>query len=188
MLLLTGCAAVEKYSLTYRVWDTDEWRKFSEPTPDPNLALFEATNHTDLLVPYDAFSEKRSRVERHSYYLHPNQQRVDAETKQEFVTPSLAYGMKPISVLPTQVVLTNQPPGLAAYAVVTGDWRGFTWYRPMESEAVFDLPVYVETSGIPPRIVLTPFAVAGDTVMVGVVAAAVGFAAWAQIGAPVYWP
>ncbi len=71
VLLLPGCAAVEKHSLTYRVWDTDEWRKFSEPAPDPKLALFEATNHTDLLVQYDAFSEKRSRVERHTYCLHP---------------------------------------------------------------------------------------------------------------------
>jgi len=50
--------------------------------------------------------------------------------------------------------------------------------------ATFDLPVYVETSGTPIRIVLTPFAVAGDTVMVGVVAAFVGFVLWVQCGAP----
>ena len=57
----------------------------------------------------------------------------------------------------------------------------------MESEATFDLPVYIETSGTPIRIVLTPFAVAGDTVMVGAVAAVVGFLMWAQIGAPTYY-
>jgi hypothetical protein len=57
----------------------------------------------------------------------------------------------------------------------------------MEPESAFDLPVYAETSGTATRIVLTPFAVAGDTVMVGAVAAVVGFLMWAQIGAPTYW-
>ncbi len=101
---------------------------------------------------------------------------------------TVADGMKSIPVLPMQGPRTNQPPDLAAYAVVARDGRGFTWYRPMESESVFDLPVYVETSGIPPRIVLTPFAVAGDTVMVGVVAAVAAVAVWAHIGAPMYCP
>jgi hypothetical protein len=61
-LLLTGCTTVENYSLTYRVWDNDDWRKFSEPAPNQNVALFEATNHACVLVEYDAFSEKHSAV------------------------------------------------------------------------------------------------------------------------------
>jgi len=186
-LLLTGCATVEKYSLTYRVWDNDDWRKFSEPAPNPNLALFETTNHACVLVEYDAFSEKHLTVKRCAYYLHPNQARVDDGTKPELVNLSAADGMKPIPVLPTQGALTNQPFELPAYAVVTKDGRGFTLHRPMEAEATFNPPVYTETSGTPTRIVLTPFAVAGDTVMVGAVAAVVGFLLWAQIGAPTHW-
>ena len=58
LLLATGCQTVENYSLTYRVWDNDSWCKFNEPMPNPNLALFEATNHAYVLVEYDAFSEK----------------------------------------------------------------------------------------------------------------------------------
>ena len=180
----TGCETVEKYSLTYRVWDNDDWRKFSDPATNLNLALFEATNHDGVLVQYDAFSEKHSRVERHAYYLHPSQARVDAEPKLELVKPSAADGMKPIPVLPTQGALTNQPSGLPAYAVVTKNGRGFTLYRPMEPESAFDLPVYAETSGTPTRIMLTPFAVAGDTVMVAAAAAVVGFLLWVQSGAP----
>jgi hypothetical protein len=166
------------------VWDNEDWRKFSEPAPSPNLALFEAANHADVLVQYDAFSEKHSKIERHAYCLRPNQPRTDAGTKPELVKPSVAHGMKPIPVLPTQGALTNQRPELPPYAVVTEEGRGFTLYRPMEPESAFDLPVYVETSGTPTRIALTPFAVAGDTVMVGVVAAVVGFLLRAQIGAP----
>ena len=184
VLLLTGCETVEKYSLTYRVWDNDDWRKWSEPAPNPNLALFQSTNYADVLVQYDAFSEKHSKVKRCAYYLHPNQARMDAATKPELVKPSGADRMKSIPVLVAQGSLTNQPSKLPTYAVVTKEGRGFTLYRARESESTVDLPVYVETSGTPIRIVLTPFAVAGDTVMVGVVAAVVGFLVWAQIGAP----
>jgi hypothetical protein len=184
LLLGTGCETVKKYSLTYRVWDNDDWCKFNEPMPNPKLALFEATNHAYVLVEYDAFSEKHSKVKRCAYYLDPNQANVYAGTKPELVKPLSADEMKPILVLSTQGALTNPPPGLPAYAVVTKGGRRFTFYRSMESEATFDLPVYVETSGTPIRIMLTPFAMAGDTVMVGAVAAVVGFLLWAQIGAP----
>jgi hypothetical protein len=171
-LLLTSCAAVEKYSLAYRLWDNDAWCKFSDPAPNPNLAQ------------YDACSEKHLRVERQAYDLHPSQTHAEAGPKRELVELSAADGMKPIPVLPTQGALTNQPPGLPAYAVVTKEGRGFTLHRPMEAESDFDLPVYAETSGTATRIVLTPFAVVGDTLMVGAVAAVVGFLLWAQMGAP----
>ena len=183
LLLVTGCETVEKYSLTYRVWDNDDWRKFSEPAPNPNLALFKGTNRADLLVQYDAFSEKHSTVKRRAYYLHPNQARIAAGKKPKWVRPSVADGMKPIAVLPTQGAVTKPPPRLPAYAVATKAGRRFTLYRPTESETSFDLPVYAETSGTATRIVLTPFAVAGDTVMVGAVAAVVGFYWWLQSGA-----
>ncbi len=187
VLPLTGCTTVEDYSLTYRVWDTDEWRKFSEPAPNPNLALFETTNHGDVLVQYDAFSEKRSTVKRLAYYLPPNQARTDPGTKPKLVNPSVADGMRPIPVLPAQAGLTHQAPEPSAYAVVTKEGRGFTLYWPTESASAFDLPVYAEASGTPTRVMLTPFAVAGDIVVVGTAATVVGFILWAQIGAPTYW-
>jgi hypothetical protein len=186
LLLGCGCHTVERYSLTYRVWDIGEWRKYSEPAPNPNLALFEATNRADVLVQYDALSEKHSTVKRRAYYLQQNEARVAAGKKPKWVRPSVADGMKPIAVLPTQGAITNLPPELPAYAVVTKEGRGFILYRPMESEATFDLPVYAETTGTPTRIVLTPFAVAGDTVMVGAAAAVVGFLMWVQSGAPTH--
>jgi len=186
LLLVTGCETVEKYSLTYRVWDNDDWRKFSEPAPDPNLALFEGTTRADLLVQYDALSEKHSTVKRRAYYLHPNQERIAAGTKPKWVKPSVADGMKPIAVLPMGGTVTNLPPELPAYGVVSKEGRGFTLYCPTESEATFDLPVYAETSGTPTRIMLTPFAVAGDAVMVAAAATVVGFLLWAQIGVPTH--
>ena len=186
LLLLTGCETVEKHSLTYCLWDNGDLRKWSEPAPNPNLAIFEATNGADLLVQYDALSEKHSVIKRRAYYLLQNEARIDAGKKPKLVSLAVPDGMKPIAVLPTQVAVTNLPPGPAAYAVVTNVGRGFTLYRPPQPAATFDLPVYAETSGTPTRIVLTPFAVAGDTVMVGAVVAVVGLYIWAQGGAPTH--
>jgi hypothetical protein len=186
LLFGTGCETVEDYSLTYRVWNNGEWRKFSEPAPNPNLALFEATGDGGVLVQYDALSEKLSTVERRAYYLYPNQARIAAGTKPKWVKPPVADGMKPIPVLPTPGALTNSPPELPAYAVVTPSGRGFTLHRPGESEATYAFPVYPESSRTLTRIALTPFAVAGDTVMVGVVAGLVGFYLWVEAGAPTH--
>ena len=183
-LLGTGCETVEKYSLTYRLWDNGDLRKWTEPAPNPNLALFDTTNRADVLVQYDAFSEKHSTVKRRAYYLQQNAERISAGKKPEWVQSSVADGMKPIAVLPAQGAGSNLPPDLPSFAVVTNEGRAFTLYRPPKSEATFDFPVYPETSGTPTRIVLTPFAVAGDTVMVGAVAAFVGFLVWLQSGAP----
>jgi len=186
LLLGTGCETVEKYSLTYRLWDNQDLRKWSEPAPDPNLALFAATNCASVLVQYNALSEKHSTVKRRAYYLHQNAARIAAGKQPELVSLAVADGMETIPVLPTQNDITNLPPKLPAYAVVIKAGRGFTLYRLMESEANFDLPVYAETSGTPTRLVLTPFAVVGDTVMVGAVAAVVGFLLWVQSGAPTH--
>ena len=184
VLALTGCETVEKYSLTYRLWDNGEWRNFNQPAPSPNLALFNTTNQPDVLVEYDALSEKRSTVERQAYYLEQNEPRVTAGKKPKLVGLSAADGMKPIPVLPTQSAVGDLPPESETYAVTSREGRGFTLHKPADPEATFDLPVYPETAGTPIRVVLTPFAVAGDTVMVGLVAAFVGFLLWVQSGAP----
>jgi hypothetical protein len=186
LLLGTGCETVQQYSLTYRLWDNGDLSKWSEPAPNPNLALFDATNHADVLVQYDALSEGHSTVNRRAYYLRQSQGRIAEGKRPKLVSPPPADGMKPIAVLPAQVAVTNPPPGRAAYAVITKEGREFTLYRAWESEATYEFPVYPETSGTPMKIVLTPLAVVGDTLMVGGVAAVVGFILWVQGGAPTH--
>ena len=184
LLFGAGCETAQKYSLTYRLWECGEWRKFSEPAPNPKLALFESTNRADVLVQYDALSERHSTVERRAFYLQQNEASVAAGKKPEWVKPSVADGTKPIQVLPTREGVTNLPPERPSFAVLTSEGRGFTLYRPPDPEATFDLPVYAETSGTPTHLVLTPFAVAGDTLMVGAVASFVAFLLWLQMGGP----
>jgi hypothetical protein len=181
---LTGCETVENYSLTYRLWENSDMEKWSGPAPEPHLALFDATNRADILVRYDAFSEKQSVIRQRAYYLQANQARIARHKKPTFVQPSAIAGMNSIPVLNSAAGITNLPPDDPTYAVTANGDRGFTLYQSNQSLGTFDLPAYAESSGVPARVVLTPFAVVGDTVMVGVVAAVVASYWWLVSGAP----
>jgi hypothetical protein len=170
LLLFTGCETVHEYSLTYKVWDTDDFRRWSEPAPDPSLALFETSDHARLLVAYNAYSEKHSKAKRQAYYLQPNQARIDARKAPKFVPPVVPTGMRPIPVVDASALATNPLPNLASYAVLDTSGRAFTLYPQAEPLDPLRLPVYPESSGTALRVALTPLAVVGDTVMVGLVA------------------
>ncbi len=159
-----------------------DFRKFSEPAPNPNLALLQSSNRGEILVQYDALSEKHSKVKRHLYYLGPNQARIDAGEKPRFVERATTEGLSSIPVFET--LAAQSPSEGLPYARVANQGRAFTLYSPPNEAHTYDLPVYPETSGTAVRVVLTPFAVAGDTVMVGCVAAVVAFVLWVQSGAP----
>jgi hypothetical protein len=166
----SGCETVQKYSLSYKLWDTEEFRKWSEPSSNPRLALFETPDHTDLLVEYDAVSEKHSVIKRQAYYVQPNQARIDAAKAPKLVAPVAPGGMRPIPVFEESTLATNPPAHLTNYAVVSASGREFTLHPQAEPLGAIQLPVYPEGSGTALRIALTPLAALGDTVMVGLVA------------------
>lgn len=168
------------------MWDNSDLRKFSEPAPEPNFALFETTSHTDVLVQYDAVSKQPSTIKRASYFLQPNQARITAGKKPKWVNPAVADGMQSIPVLPVAAAATDTPPEHTTYALTTHEGRGFSLYGPGASKEEFALPVYAETSGTFTRLVLTPFAVVGDTVLAGGVTAVVGVFVWLEMGAPIH--
>jgi hypothetical protein len=176
LCLACGCETFHDYSLSYKVWGNDEFSRWSEPLPDPRLALLETPDSKKLLVAYDAFSEKHSVTNRQAYYLQPNQARIGAGKAPRLVQPKAIEGMKPIPVFAQNAFATNSPPGLAHYAVVSETGRDFTLYSQTEPPRALQLPVYRETSGTAKRVALTPFAVVGDTAMVGLVAS--GVALW----------
>jgi hypothetical protein len=169
-LMFSGCETVHEYSLTYRVWSTDDFNRWSEPEISPSLALFETPDHAKLLVVYDAYSEKQANAKRRAYYLQPNLARVEEGKAPKFVPLVVPAGMRPIPVFDAKALGTNLVPSLTNYAILDESGRTFTLYPQAEPLGALRLPVYHESSGTPVRIVLTPFAVVGDTVMVGVVA------------------
>jgi len=48
LLMVTGCETVQQCSLSYRLWDNETFCKWSEPSPNPHLALFETPDHINL--------------------------------------------------------------------------------------------------------------------------------------------
>jgi hypothetical protein len=180
-LLLTGCETARHYSLTYKLWDNTNLSSFDEPSPEPRLALFDVKNGNDVLVQYDSVSDKRNGIERRAYFLQPNRARIETRKKPRFVNLSTVGGLK---VIPVFSVETTNKPSLEPYAVVASDGRQFTLYRGNDNPELCKLPVYEEASGNLTRTALTPLAVTGDTLMVGGVAAFVGFILWVEAGAP----
>jgi hypothetical protein len=184
LFLATGCETVEKYSLTHKLWATSDLSRYSEPAPNVNLALFDAADHHDVLVQYDAMSDKHCAIKRRAYFLEPNRQRVPTAQKPLFVDPATATGLRPI---PLESAVDHGPtnaPSSTDYARLAKEGREFTLHRSGATPETFELPVYLENPGTCARVALTPFAVAGDAVMVGGVAAVVGLVGWLTIGAP----
>lgn len=180
---LVGCSSNGGIGLTHRLWSTSDLRQFNEPAPNPNLALFDATNRADVLVLYDAFSEQSATTNRQAYFLEQNRDSVAEGTKPEFVEPAMSTGLKPIPVLTSRPAETNQPPQLRDYAVATDESRAFTLHRKDQPTETFRLPVYAETSGTAKRLALTPLAVLGDVMIVAAAVAVVAFVILAESGA-----
>ena len=168
-----GCQTAKDCSLTYKLWGNDRLRSFCEPAPEPNLALFDAESRQDVLVAYDSLSDQCDDIQRRAYFLEANRAIIAARKKPHFVPPNRAAGMKVIPVIGgPESVMTNAPGPFASFA--TTNKSAFRLHRQGYPPEVCELPVYDDHSATFTRVALTPFAVAGDVVMVGVVAACIG--------------
>jgi hypothetical protein len=119
-------------------------------------------------------SDSSGRVRRRAYLLYPNLERIRENKRPEFVKPALANGVKPIELLdsPLSKADPHSTPGI--YAVMARGGREFTLRRAGGIEGPYELPDYLKSNGTVARVVLTPLAVAADSVMVGLVASVVG--------------
>lgn len=177
---LCGCETAQEYSLTHKLWDKG-MDPSSRPALEPKLELF--SSQSDLLVTYDAFDERADRTLRRAYFAGPNESRIIKRQKPFFVDVTLATNMTAVPIISGTAAVTNA--GLLARSPVNTDYGpGFELYRDGRSEGVHPLPAYNDRMGTASRIVLTPFAVAGDTVMVGLVVGAVAAIGWVASGCP----
>ena len=170
---LTGCETVKEYSLSYKLWTNDEMRSFAEPAADPRLALFANRRGEGVLVQYDETSEKNEQVRRRAYFLEPNAERITQHEKPRFVDPQASATMSPVPQTQTRAWVTNVAAGQTPLTAWTENGRDFSLLRDGEVDGPYALPVYQESNATLVRVTLTPFAAAGDTVMVGVVASVV---------------
>jgi len=173
-LVLCGCETVKNYSVTHKVWNNEEWRHFAEPAPSSRLALFETAHGNDILVQYDEMSDTSGRIRQRAYLLYPNLQRIRENKRPDFVKPALANGVKPIRLQDSPLSTADAHPAPGFYAVIAKGGREFTLYRAGGTEGPYELPDYLKSNSTAARVLLTPLAVAADSVMVGLVASVVG--------------
>ncbi len=172
-LLLSGCSTARDYSVTHKVWTNEEWRHFAEPAPDPHLALFETATGNDILVQYDEMSDTSDRIRRRAYLLYPNLERIRERKRPDFVKPAQVNGAKLIQLLDSPSSTADAHPTPGNYAATAKGGREFTLHRAGGTEGPYELPDYLKSNRTAVRVLLTPLALAADSVMVGLVASVV---------------
>ncbi len=180
--LWSGCQSTWDESLTARLWHNPSFRSVNEPAPNPNVRLFQPEGGADLLVQYDEVREKDGAARGRAFYLARNLKRLQAGRKPRFVDTNAVAGLKPVPVL---VRRQAEPVAKGGWhVVVSDDWQTFTLQTDGVAVDTFRLPAYETTGGKVQRTLLTPFAVTGDVVCVGLYVGTVAAVIWLQSGAP----
>jgi hypothetical protein len=181
-VFVTSCESAREYSLTYKLWDKGN-RASCRPAPDARLGVFASESPPDVLVTYDALSEREDRISRRAYFLGANESRIATRQRPVFVEPGLATNLMAVPIVATSNAVPKT--GLSAqYPVNTDSGPGFEMFRDGRSEGAHEFPIYDEGLGSATRVALTPLAVTGDTIMVGVVTGVVATVMWVAAGCP----
>lgn len=185
---LMGCETARDYSLTYKLWNNGEMRRFYEPAQNARLELFHDPAHADVLAAYDEAHETRSAIRRRAYLVNQNRSRVEAGRKPEFIKPESAIGLRPIPLL--AAVSRGPITNAIVQAMVATNGQGFTLNGDAFGGQTYQLPVYQDQTGLAGRVLLSPLAVTGDAVMVGLVTGVVAVWLYAQAhtGSCGMWP
>lgn len=179
---LTGCEATRECSLTYKLWDNRTFSQFNEPSTSGNVQIFQAAPGGNLLVAYDEISEKNDRVHRRAFFLNANLAKLEARQKPRFVNPRKCANLDELPLVQASANASNAAPASLAAPVLSADGQQLTFFNVEHQQVTIELPTY-ETSGGPVlRVLVTPLAVTGDVVMVGVVVGVVAAYAWAYGG------
>ena len=185
-LLVASCDTAHEHSLTYKLWDKGA-RSSCRPAPEAHFAVFASETNRDVLVTYDAWSERHDQIQHRAYFVDENEARIAERQRPHYVEPSLSQNMNAVPVVATSNAVPKAGRS-ARYPVKTDGVTGFELYRDGRSEGTHDLPIYNEgqAEGLVTvsKVALTPLAVAGDTIMVGVVVGAAAAVGWVAAGCP----
>ncbi|MBI3879074.1 MAG: hypothetical protein HY301_03305 [Verrucomicrobia bacterium] len=174
----TGCETARDVSLTHRLWSGSDLESECFPAANGRLLVHHSPAHDDFLVQYDEAKDRSTRVQPRSYFLRENADRLAARRKPNFVSKRSATDLTPVPVL-------AEPPATlptGGYVLLAPDRAHFTMRVTGWPAGPYALPGYQVSDGTPARVALTPVAVAGDVVMVGLVAAIIGAWLWATSG------
>ncbi len=169
VLMLCGCA-------TSALWSD---RDYKGPAAEPNLALYESAASGDLLAVYKEVSDRNGKMHRRAYYLNEFE-RTGASRKPKFVSPRQSQSLLSVPVLLAESGEGATNEGL--YAVVATNQVDFTVWSNNRKLSSYSLPEYPDGWDRTKRVILTPFAVLADAVVVASVVGVVVALAWANSG------
>lgn len=170
LFLETGCA-------TKALWQN---RSFFEPAPNPRLEVFHSNPRQDFLIEYDEL-ERNDQNRRRAYWLYGNRQKLLADKKPTFVSPSQTNGLAPIPVIQASKLESLRRPA-GVWVVSHTNRYEFTIYADERQIGSHSLPVYRDKAQAASQVFLTPAAIVADVVIVVV---PVSFIFWAESG---FWP
>jgi hypothetical protein len=140
-------------------------RHFAEPANDAKLEVFILPSR-DVLVRYDELRERDGTTRQRAYLLSKNVDRIRRHEKPRFCNPASIPDLQAVPVTNLSIVQPDLPRVSAGYS---SDRKTFELIGIPGLDGTYELPVYVENNGAVLRMALTPFAIAGDIVVVGAV-------------------
>ena len=169
LLALAGLSLWGTGCCTEELWDNWPTQHY-QPAPNSEVKMFLCPGNNDVLVQYVEQREKTGAIRPRAYYAMANAEHVLSMKKPYFVKPQAEWKMVMIPVEMNGI--TNLPVPL--WAELTPRADGFRLYRHGIPDDWQHLPVYIDKRDQAELILLTPVAVAGDTVIIGGAVAVVG--------------
>lgn len=145
-----GCATDDSILLTQHLWQSESFRRFHEPASDPRLEVHRSEKPSDYLVTYDEVREKDGRIRRRAFYLKANLNRLASRRRPAFVNPAKAASLEAVPV-----------------GAIVADGDRWQLREPDGSTLEFTLPTYASRGATALKILITPFTVTSDTIIVG---------------------
>jgi hypothetical protein len=179
---LAGCATGPDWSLTHQLWNNESLQNFNEPAYDPRLQLFADERHSDVLVVYDEVRERDGAIRRRAFFVNRNLERLRAGEKPHFVRAGVAAKLRPIPILKDGSGEQTSASGLCVRLSSTS--REATLFLDGRAVQTVELPTYGATGSVK-KVLLTPLAVTGDTLLVATVVGLIAAHAWVESGASV---
>jgi hypothetical protein len=155
---LTGCG-LHRESFTYKLWESDEFRRWREPVTNAAVAVHYAPARKDFLVTYYSLRDGAQVPRQQAYFLGDYEEhRVEASKPRLISRPDMELVPVPV----------NGATNLLPYATFD---RQLTIQTASGQIGPYALPTYVESEGTVVKSALTPLTVTADAVCVSLIVA-----------------
>ncbi len=159
-VLLSGCTAA--------LWESDRFARYHQPAKPTNLQLFHSADAGDFLVRYDEKREGSRKIQLRAYWLRGDSEPAGNPYKPHFVPVKESLRLAPVPMLESG---DPAPPSVQFHAVAGTNSNDFTLYSGEDEIGRFALPEYMDNDGRTEKVLLTPFAILADILVVAMVAA-----------------